>query len=141
MASKTELAERFLQAFNNRRYNADDFRDYVAEKVVITMPATGQELHGYEGAYQYNDAWVQGFSDGHAQVVSTSDQGQYVETQFNGTGTFNGNFATPQGTVTGDGTHRVSLPFTQRAWIDGDKITRVELHFDPNELMRQMGLG
>ena len=141
MASRIELAERFLQAFNRRKYREADLRDFVAPDAVIAMPPVGLELHGYEGVFQYNDAWVKGFSDGRVQDdVRSTDKGDYVETTFTGKGTFDGEFATPQGNVFGDGSHKVEVPFVQRCWVEGDKVTRVELHFDAQSLMKQMGL-
>lgn len=141
MANRTQLSERFLQAFNDRRYAPNDLRDYISDQVVITVPAAGQEFHGLAGAAQFNDGWAQAFSDAKVGDIKTVDRGAYVETQFRGRGTFNGIFQTPQGAVKGDGSRRVDVPFSQRVWVAGDKIARVELAFDPAELFGQMGLG
>ena len=141
MATRIELAERFLNAFNRRKYREEDLRDFVSPDVVIRMPPVGLELHGYEGAFQYNDAWVQGFSDGHVQEdVHSTDRGDHVETTFTGKGTFNGQFATPQGIAVGDGSHKVEVLFVQHCWVEGGKVTLVELQFDAPSLLKQMGL-
>jgi hypothetical protein len=141
MASNVELAERYLQDFNDRRYSVDDLREYLAEDVVLEVPSTGQVFHGYDGAIQFNDSWVQTFSDARVSKMTSVDRGEYVEVQFHGTGTFDGALITPQGTFTGDGSRQVDLPFMNNFWIEDGKITRVEGHFDPNEMFRQMGLG
>jgi hypothetical protein len=141
MADRIELAERFVNAFNERRYAPRDLQDYVAENVVVQVPATGQEFHGLEGVEQFNQGWADTFTRAKVHIVQTIDKGDYVETQFRGKGAFDGVFVTPQGAVKGDGSHQVDVLFTNRAWIQGNKITRTELHFDGNELLRQMGLA
>lgn len=141
MASNVDLAERFLQDFNHRRYSADALKDYIAEDVVVTVPATGQEYRGLDGVIQFYNSWVQTFSDARVEDVTSADRGEYVETSFRGTGTFDGSLVTPQGTFNGDGSRKVDLAFTNRYWVRNGKITRVEGHFDPNDMLRQMGLG
>src|SRR5687768_17118644 len=141
MSSSVELGQRHLQEFNDRTYSPDSFRDYVAEDVFIFLPATGQELHGYEGLMQLNGSWVTTFSDARCEDIRAVDEGDHAALHFRGTGVFDGTFPTPQGTITGDGSHRVDLPFTNRYWVENGKITRIEGHFDANELVRQMGLA
>jgi hypothetical protein len=141
MASSVELGQRHLQEFNQRRYSLDSFRDYVADDVVISIPSTGQELHGYEGLMQFNGSWVQSFSDALCEDIRGVDEGDHAALHFRGTGIFDGPFPTPQGTVTGDGSHRVDLPFTNNYWVKDNKITRIEGNFDAGELLRQMGLA
>jgi hypothetical protein len=141
MASNVELAQLYLQDFNHLRYSADDLKEYVAEDVVVTVPATGQEFHGHQGAIQFNETWVQPFSDAQCKDMHSVDRGEYVEVQFRGTGTFDGSLVTPQGTFTGDGSRQVDLAFRNQFWIQDEKITRIEGNFDPNEMFRQMGLA
>jgi hypothetical protein len=141
MASNVELAERYLNDFNRRGYSVDSLKDYVAEDVVVAVPSTGQEYHGLEGAIQFYDSWVQPFSDARVENVTSTDRGEYVESQFRGTGTFDGALVTPQGTFSGDGSKKVDLAFMNRFWIRNGKIARIEGNFDPNDMMRQMGLG
>jgi hypothetical protein len=141
MASSVELGKRHLEEFNDRSYSPDSFRDYVAEGVVISVPSTGQELHGYEGLMQFNGSWVQSFSNAQCEDIQGVDEGDHATLHFRGTGIFDGVFPTPQGTVTGDGSHRVDLPFTNHYWVENGKITRIEGNFDVNELVRQMGLS
>ncbi len=141
MANRIELSERFVHAFNERRYGPADLQDYVSENVIVLSPATGQEFHGYEGVAQFNEGWITTFSNAKVHNIQSADRGDYVETKFWGRGTFDGVFVTPQGAVQGDGSRNVDVPFANRVWVQGDKISRVELHFDPNELFRQMGLA
>jgi hypothetical protein len=141
MASNVELAERYLEDFNQRRYSVDNLRAYVAEDVVLTLPETGQEFHGHQGAIQFNESWVQPFSDAHVGEMTSVDRGEYVEVQFRGTGTFDGSIVTPQGTFKGDASRHVDLAFLNRFWIEDGKITRVEGHFDPKDMFQQMGLS
>ena len=141
MASNIELAERYLHDFNHRGYSVDALKEYVAEEVVVTVPATGQEYHGLEGAIQFYESWVQTFSDAQVQDMTSVDRGEYVEVQFRGTGTFDRVLVTPQGTFSGDGSRQVNLAFMNRFWIQDGKITRIEGNFDPNDMLRQLGLG
>lgn len=141
MPSNSEVAERFLEDFNRRGYSVDRMREYVAEDAVFTLPTVGLEFHGPNGAIQLYESWVQPFSDARANDMTTVDRGEYVETQFRGTGTFDGAFMTPQGTFNGDGSRFVDLAFINRYWIQDGKITRVEGHFDAEDMLRQMGLA
>jgi hypothetical protein len=35
----------------------------------------------------------------------------------------------------------VDVPFQETATVSGDKITGIRIEYDPQELMRQMGIG
>ena len=141
MTSSVELGERHLREFNQRRFTREDLAKFIAEDVVVTAPSTGQEFHGLDGTMQFNQSWVTTFSDAKCEAIQGVDEGDYAAIHFRGTGTFDGDFPTPQGIVTGDGSHRVDLPFTNHYWVKEGKITRIEGHFDAGELLRQMGLG
>jgi hypothetical protein len=63
-----------------------------------------------------------------------------VITTFCGQGAFTGQFQTPQGTAPGNG-RKVDVEFREEADIANDKITRLSISYDIQELMRQLGLA
>jgi steroid delta-isomerase-like uncharacterized protein len=125
------------EAFNLRDFARS--RELTASDCIMTIIATGQELHGPDGMIQYLEGWVSAFPDAHTTVSNIIVDGQRVAIEFRGQGTHTGVFQTPMGDISPTG-KSIDVPFCE-VWevVDG-KITSAHSYFDAATFMRQIGI-
>ena len=137
--SVQDVVNQHYEGFNQNSYQANA-KSYIDPNVVYLDVPTGQEARGLEGYIQYANGWRGAFSNANVHVVDQKVQGNTVVTTFRGRGTFDGQFPTPQGMIPGTG-RDIDVEFKETATVNGDKITNLRLEYDPQELMRQLGIG
>jgi predicted ester cyclase len=137
--SAQDTVNKHYDGFNNRTFEKNA-TDYIAPNFIYADAATGQEARGIEGYGQYANGWIATFPDAKIKITNQQVQGNRVITTFRGQGAFTGQLQTPQGTVPGNG-RKVDVEFREEAEIANDKITRLSISYDQQELMRQLGLA
>jgi steroid delta-isomerase-like uncharacterized protein len=126
----------------NDAYNARDFEAAAA----LSAPdaewrnvATGQILHGPDGARQFLQAWATAFPDSEVETTTVVADDDGVAMEFIGRGTHSGPLASPTGDIPPTGKH-VETPFVQMLQFRDGKITRARLYFDLARMLQQLGL-
>jgi len=138
VSENASLAQRWNDAFNQRDWETQ--AAMTAEHGTIVNMATGETLHGPEGAKQSSQVWASAFPD--AQVETTNivadEHGAVVE--FIGRGTQTGPLPTPAGVIPPSG-RPVELRFCSVNRIENGKVTEARLYFDVLGLMQQLGVS
>ena len=125
------------EAFNLRDFARS--RELTANDCVVTIIATGQELHGPDGMIQYLEGWANAFPDAHTTISNIIVDGQRVATEFRGQGTHTGVFKTPMGDIPPTG-KSVDVAFCEVWEVADGKIQSVNSFFDAATFMRQLGV-
>ena len=140
MATPEEIAQQLVDSFNDRTYAQNAAQYFSPDSVHVDLP-TGQESYGVEGGIQSSDVWVQAFPNAHAEVISHDVQGNTVATTIRGTGTFDGQMMTPDGSVIPGNGAALDLDYQQTITVEGGMVVRVEANYDMQAMMGQLGLG
>lgn len=133
------LAQDIIDMFNERSFR-EKARDLIDAEAVIVDDATGQELHGPEGYIQFSEALIHAISDLKGTALEHRVSGNKVITRLQAQGRFKGTLQTPQGSFPGN-EHLVDVEYQlQQVFNDAEKLVRVVIHYDRQELMRQLGI-
>ena len=133
------LAQAGIDAFNDRSFRVKA-RELIDPNVVIVDNATGQELYGPEGYIRYSEELLHAIPDLKGTVVEHRVSGNKVITRLHLQGRFTGTLQTPQGSFPGN-SHLVDMEYqVQQIFNDAGQLVRVVIHYDRQELMRQLGV-
>ncbi len=137
--SPQEVAQQHHQAFNDRSFY-ETAGQFVSTDCVMHNAGTGQDFHGIAGYIAFGEGWLGMMPDAHLTVLSQEVENEKVYSRFRGQGTFTGSLVSPQGTVPGNG-RSLDLEFEETLEIKNGKIANGQLHFNMQEMMRQLGLA
>lgn len=137
--SAQDIVKTHYDTFNSRAWG-NNAKNYVDPSAVIADVTNGVEVHGIDGYQGFSATWVAAFPDAHVNIVNQEVAGDTVTTTFRGTGTFTGTLQTPDGPIPGNG-RKLNLEFQEQVEVRNNKIIRAQLDYDPQEMMRQLGLG
>lgn len=124
------------------RYNAHDLDGNAAlfsADAVLYDVATGQTYRGPEGSREFNGGLLTAFPDSTCEIISALAGERSVAVEFWGRGTHTGPLVTPAGTIPPTG-RKVEVRFCEILDVQGGKIARMNLYWDVNTMMTQLGL-
>lgn len=133
------LARDIIDMFNERSFR-EKAADLIEPEAVIVDNATGQELYGPEGYIRFSEALIHAIPDLKGTVLEHRVTGNKVITRLHAQGRFTGALQTPQRSFPGND-HLVDVEYQlQQIFNDAEKLVRVVIHYDRQELMRQLGI-
>jgi predicted ester cyclase len=133
------LAQDIIDMFNERSFR-EKAKDLIVPEAVIVDNATGQELYGPEGYVRFSEELLRAVPDLKGTVSELRVSGNNVITRLQAQGRFTGTLQTPQGSFPGN-EHLVDVEYQiQQIFNDAEKLVRVVIHYDRQELMRQLGV-
>jgi steroid delta-isomerase-like uncharacterized protein len=135
VSEASELAERHVQAFNDRTWSRAS--ELHAPDLVVIEP-TGTS-HGIEPFLQHAKTFVTGLPDSRMDVTAIIESGNHVVVEGVYTGTHTGPLATPRGEVPPGGC-TLRLPLCDVFEVAAARTTQIHVYYDQMTFAAQLGL-
>lgn len=136
MHEARDVARRSNDAFNAKDWTA--LAQLLSDHVEYLTPGNAV-YRGREGVRDFADNWWSAFPDVRASVHRVTGEGSTVIQEGTFTGTHQGVFHTPTGTIPPMG-RRVRGTFVAVLTVEQGRLARQHLHFDRLELLEQLEL-
>jgi predicted ester cyclase len=137
-ADLTELASRYYELFNQRRF--DEAQALVDPQAIFTYLQAREHLIGRAGYRELVRRWVEAFPDASLSIVSVRVFDDTVRTDWIGDGTQTGPLELPGLPVIAPNGQHAQLPMRETIRIVNNLIVESRMEFDPQELRRRLGV-
>jgi predicted ester cyclase len=133
------LVRRYYGLFNARRF--EEAARMVDPQAVFIYPIGKEHLIGRAGYRELASRWVEGFPDGRVTITTVLVPDEHTAiTEWIGEGTHQGTLELPGfPSLAATGRH-ARLPMREFVTIAEGRIVNSRLEFDPDEMLRRLGL-
>ena len=133
------LVRRYYELFNQRKL--DDAERFVDPQAIFTYPVTKEHLIGRAGYRELARRWLEGFPDAHISITTVLiPDARTAVTEWIGEGTHLGTLELPGfAPIPATGVH-TQLPMREIVTLTDSRIVSSRMEFDPEEMMRRLGV-
>jgi len=111
----------------------------VTDDLIYNEFGTGRRVEGRQAWLDIWEGWRQVFPDVKGTIQNIIVSGNQVSAETTFDGTFQGDLATPGGTIPANGNRMEQLPVSIVATVEEGKIKEEHLYFDLTTLLQQLG--
>ena len=132
----TQVAREIVTTYNTSNWTA--LKGLIAPNGIYNELGTQRKIQGPDAIVQALQGWKKGLSDSQGKVTNAFASGDMVAMQITWTGTHDGTFTGPAGSIPATGKKQT----TQAAMIvkfSGDKVSEIHHYFDMITFLSQIG--
>ena len=132
----TQVAREIVTTYNTSNWTA--LKGLIAPNGIYNELGTQRKIQGPDAIVQALQGWKKGLSDSQGKVTNAFASGDMVAMQITWTGTHDGTFTGPAGSIPATGKKQT----TQAAMIvkfSGNKVSEIHHYFDMITFLQQIG--
>ena len=132
----TQVAREIVTTYSTSNWTA--LKGLIAPNGIYNELGTQRHIQGADAIVQALQGWKKGLSDSQGKVTNAFASGDMVAMQITWTGTHDGTFTGPAGSIPATGKKQT----TQAAMIvkfSGDKVSEIHHYFDMITFLSQIG--
>ena len=111
----------------------------VTDDIIYNEFATGRRVEGRQEFLNIWEEWRRVFPDVKGTIQNIIVSGNQVSAETTWDGTFQGDLASPGGTIPANGNRMEQFPVAFVATVEGGKLKEEHLYFDLQSLLQQLG--
>ena len=131
-----QVAREIVTGYSTSNWTA--LKNLVTPDMIYNEIGTQRRIQGPEAFIQALQEWKKAMTDSKGEVTKAFGTGNLVALEITWTGTHNGAFTGPAGTVPASG-KRQTTPAAMIVMFQGDKVKEIRHYFDMVTFLQQIG--
>jgi len=132
----TQVAREIVTGYSTSNWTA--LKNLLTPDVIYKEAGTQRRIEGPDAFIQAMQEWKKAMTDSKGDVTNAFGTGNLVTLEITWTGTHNGAFTGPAGTVPASG-KRQTTPAAMIVKFQGDKVKEIHHYFDLVTFLQQIG--